>query len=129
MVLVAGLTSRREPASFSRRLIECALGGEFELVVTDILLRETHDVLVDPAFVGRVSEPEAAVLIGTLAEIAAVSVRDSELLFDRLTDDPDDDYLAHAANAQMHSWLRGTTQPISARSTGYASAGRGPLFD
>ena len=59
MVLAAGLTSRREPASFSRRLVELAFDGFFELVVTEVLLEEVHAVLVDPKFVGQVNETEA----------------------------------------------------------------------
>ena len=55
MVLAAGFTSRREPASFSRRLVELAFEGDFELVVTEVLLEEVHAVLVDPRFIGRVS--------------------------------------------------------------------------
>jgi len=97
MVLVAGLTSRREPASYSRRLVELALDGRFELVVTATLLQETYEVLVDPKFKGRVTEPEAATLVGGLAAIASIFLRDEYAERSRLADDPDDDYLAHAA--------------------------------
>jgi predicted nucleic acid-binding protein len=97
MVLVAGLTSRREPASYSRRLIELILDGRVDFVVTEILLRETYEVLIDPKFVGRVTEPEAATLVGGLAAVATVFVRDTDVEYDRITNDPNDDYLAHAA--------------------------------
>jgi hypothetical protein len=63
MVLAAGFTSRREPASFSRRLVELAFEGDFELVVTEILLDEVYAVLVDPKFIGQVSGPEAALFV------------------------------------------------------------------
>lgn len=97
MVLAAGLTSRREPASHSRRLVELALDGQFDLVVTEILLQEIYEVLVDPKFVGRVTEAEAATLVGGLATVASVFMRDAQVEYERITDDPNDDYLAHAA--------------------------------
>lgn len=97
MILAAGLTSRREPASFSRRLVELAVDGAFDLVVTEILLEEVYDVLVDPGFVARVRDDEAATLVGGLATVASIVVRDRGLAPPRLTDDPDDDYLAQAA--------------------------------
>lgn len=97
MVLVAGLTSRHEPASYSRRLGELAIDGVYELVVTEILLEEVYDVLVDPTFVGRVTEREAAALVEGLATVASILIKDEGLEHVRVTDDPDDDYLAHAA--------------------------------
>jgi predicted nucleic acid-binding protein len=104
MVLAAGLTSSREPASYSRRLVELAFEGAFELVVTDVLLHEVHAVLVDPGFVGRVSEEEAALFIAGLTAVAVIVVRDVPAGHERLTDDPDDDYLAHAA-LDAHAYL------------------------
>ena len=56
MVLAAGLTSRREPASFSRHLVELGIDGAYDLVVPNMYA--AHE---------------------------------------RLTNDPNDDYLAHAA--------------------------------
>jgi len=97
MVLAAGLTSRREPASHSRRLVELAFDGKFELVVTETLLHEVYEVLVDPKFVGRIREPEAATLVAGLTNVASVLIRDAQIEHPGLTDDPDDDYLAHAA--------------------------------
>lgn len=97
MVLAAGLTSRREPASHSRRLVELALGGKVELVVTETLLQEVYEVLIDPDFVGRMPEPEAATLVAGFANVASVFIRDAQIEHQHLTDDPDDDYLAHAA--------------------------------
>lgn len=99
MVLAAGLTSRREPASYSRRLVELAFDGAFDLVVTEILLEELFGVLIEPRFVGRVSDDEASVLMTGLATVAAIVVADRDLDHPPLTDDPDDDYLAGAALA------------------------------
>jgi predicted nucleic acid-binding protein len=104
MVLAAGLTSRREPASFSRRLVELAFEGNFELVLTEVLLEEVHAVLVDSKFIGRVSEPEATLFVEGLATTAAILIRDGQVEYEALTDDPDDDYLAHAA-LQTHAYL------------------------
>lgn len=97
MVMAAGLTSRREPASHSRRLVELAIHGKVELVVTEILLQEVYEVLIDPKFVGRMKEPEAATLIAGLASLASVFIRDTQIDHEHRTDDPDDDYLADAA--------------------------------
>ncbi len=97
MVVAAGLTSRREPASYSRRLVELALDGKVELVVTETLLQEVYEVLIDPEFVGRMREPEAATLVAGLANVASVFIRDTQIKQAHLTDDPDDDYLADAA--------------------------------
>ncbi len=97
MVMAAGLTSRREPASYSRRLVELALDGKVELVMTETLLQEVYEVLIDPEFVGRMREPEAATLVTGLANVASVFIRDTQIEQAHLTDDPDDDYLADAA--------------------------------
>ena len=97
MVLAAGLTSRREPASHSRRLVEIAFKEAFDLVVTETLLDEVYRVLIDPRFVGQTSEPEAATLVAGLASVASVFVRDADIEPERRTDDPHDDYLADAA--------------------------------
>jgi len=104
MVLAAGLTSRREPASFSRQLVELAFAGTFELVVTETLLQEVYAVLVDSKFVGRVAEHEATLFVEALASVAAVLIADGHVEYEALTDDPDDDYLAHAA-LQAHAYL------------------------
>jgi predicted nucleic acid-binding protein len=97
MVLAAGLTSRRERVSFSRRLVELALDRSIDLVLTDVLLDETRDVLVAPKFVGRVTEEEAMTLLAGLAAASLLIVHDRGLIPAGLTDDPDDDYLADAA--------------------------------
>lgn len=97
MVLAAGLTSRREPASFSRRLVELGIDGVYDLVVTETLLDELHRVLTNPRFVGQMSGEEAAIAIEGLASVAWKFVPDAHLVHPLLTDDPNDDYLAHAA--------------------------------
>lgn len=97
MVLAADLTSRREPASHSRRLVELAIDGKVELVVTETLLQEVYEVLIDPEFVGRMREPEVATLVAGFANVASVFIRDTQIEHEHLTDDPDDDYLADAA--------------------------------
>lgn len=99
MVLAAGLTSRHEPASNSRRLIELAADGRFDLVVTKTLLEETYAVLVSPRFTGHLDEVEANARIGAIAGLAAAHIADAGLIHPRRTHDPDDDYLAAAALA------------------------------
>lgn len=56
MVLAAGLTSRREPVSFSRRLVELGINGAYDLVVTENLLDELYRVLINPKFIGQMSD-------------------------------------------------------------------------
>jgi predicted nucleic acid-binding protein len=104
MVLAAGLTSRREPASFSRRLVELAIDEAFDLVVTETLLDEVQRVLVNPRFVGRMSEEEAAAAIVGLVAVASIVVSDAHFSPGHLTDDPDDDYLARVA-LQVDAYL------------------------
>lgn len=99
MVLAAGLTSRREPASNSRRLIELATEGRYGLVVTDTLLQEAYAVLIQPGFVGRLDPAEAADRVSALAGIAETHLDDAGVVQPRLTSDPNDDYLAAAAIA------------------------------
>ena len=62
MVLAAGLTSRREPASFSRRLVEAAIDRMMELVLTEKLSAETRAVLVDEGLRGHLPTPVADAL-------------------------------------------------------------------
>ncbi len=83
MVLAAGFTSRREPASFSRRLVELAFEGTVELVVTEVLLGAVHAVLGDPKFMGRVPESEAALFIEGLASVATVLIPDEGVKHER----------------------------------------------
>lgn len=97
MVLAAGLTSRREPASFSRRLVELGIDGAYDLIVTENLLDELYRVLINPKFVGQMSEEEAAMAIAGLMAAASRIISDAHVKHEPLTNDPDDDYLAHAA--------------------------------
>lgn len=97
MVLAAGLTSRREPASFSRRLVQLALDGKLALVMTETLLDEAAAVLVDPGFTARVSDEEAAVLMAGLVASASIFLTDRGTSAPRRCADPEDDYLVDAA--------------------------------
>ena len=99
MVLVAGLTSRREPASFSRRLIEAIVQGVVELQLTETLLAETRAVLVDPGFTGHVSPAAADVLLAALRVVSVGVVADTGRQAPSRCDDPGDDYLVDAAMA------------------------------
>ena len=104
MVLAAGLTSRREPASFSRHLDELGIDGAYDLVVTETLLDELHRVLTSPKFIAQMSDEEAATAIEGLAAVAWKVVSDMYAAHERLTNDPNDDYLAHAA-LQANAYL------------------------
>ena len=97
MVLAAGLTSRRAPESFSRRVIEAALAGSIELVVTETLLAETRAVLTNSHFGARRSHEEADALIAVLRIAAGKIIEDRDSAPPRRCADPDDDYLVDAA--------------------------------
>jgi putative PIN family toxin of toxin-antitoxin system len=99
MVLVAGLTSRRDPPSFSRRLIELAIDGSIELILTERLLGEVRDVLVAPAFGARVAIEVATSLMASIVALAAEIIDDHNVTAPRRCADPDDDYLVDAALA------------------------------
>ncbi len=45
--------------------------------MTETLLQEVYEVLIDPEFVGRMREPEAATLVTGFANVASVFIRDS----------------------------------------------------
>lgn len=91
MVLAAGLTSRREPASFSRRLVELGIDGAYDLVVTETLLDELHRVLTSPKFIAQMSDEEAPTAIDSLAAVAWKVVSDMNAAHEHLTNDPNDD--------------------------------------
>lgn len=97
MVLAAGLTSRREPASFSRRIVEAAVDGLVELVVTETLIDETSAVLLDPDYVGHLDVEVAGDLLTGLQALAVEVVRDRGTAPPRRCADPGDDYLVEAA--------------------------------
>ena len=99
MVLAAGLTSRREPASFSRRIVDAVLDGQVEVVLTETLLAETRAVLVDPSFRGKLPEPLADALLDALRLAASTVIDDTTIVAPRRCGDPDDDYLVDAALA------------------------------
>jgi putative PIN family toxin of toxin-antitoxin system len=99
MVLAAGLTSRREPRSFSRRLIELGVDDQIELIVTERLIDEVRDVLIDPAFTARVAPEVATSLVASIAAVAKELVDDRDVAAPRRCADPDDDYLVDAALA------------------------------
>lgn len=96
MVLAAGLTSRREPVSFSRRLVELGINGAYDLVVTENLLDELYR-LINPKFIGQMREEEAETAIAGLVAMASSLISDAHATHESLTNDPNDDYLAHAA--------------------------------
>lgn len=97
MVLAAGLTSRQEPASFSKRLLHAAVDGMVELVLTDTLLGEARAVLVDPRFSGHVAAATADLALAALKVVAVKVVADSGRTPPERCADPGDDYLVDAA--------------------------------
>ena len=111
MVLAAGLTSRREPASFGRHLVERGIDGAYDLVVTDTLLDELHGVLTSPKFIAQMSDEEAATAIEGLAAVAWKVVSDMYAAHERLTNDPATTFSRTPHCRLMHTWSRATTLP------------------
>jgi putative PIN family toxin of toxin-antitoxin system len=100
-VLISALLSREgRPAEAVRRW----LAGDFELIVSPLLLDEIDGALADPKLRARITEEEAAAFIVLLGE-AAVVAEDPPSPPAR-SRDPDDDYvlaLAESARALLVS--------------------------
>jgi putative PIN family toxin of toxin-antitoxin system len=93
-VLIAALLSREgRPAQTIQRW----LAGEFELIVSPLLLAELERALAYPKLRARVTETEAAAFIALLGE-AAIVVADPPSPTAR-SEDPDDDYLLALAES------------------------------
>jgi putative PIN family toxin of toxin-antitoxin system len=93
-VLISALLSREgAPAQIVRRW----LAGEFELIVSPLLLDELERVLAYPKILARIPGPEAQAFVALLAE-AAVVADDPESAAAR-SEDPDDDSLLALAES------------------------------
>lgn len=92
----AQISSSGPPA----RIARAADGGVFEVIVSDLLLSELHDVLMRPRFRRYMTEGEVEDLVADLRE-KGIGATEGEI--ERaVPDDPKDDYLvalAHASNA------------------------------
>jgi putative PIN family toxin of toxin-antitoxin system len=93
-VLISALLSREGPPA---EIVQRWLGGEFELVVSPLLLAELERVLAYPKLSFRISEPEAAAFVTLLKEAAVVA--DDPASTPRRSEDPDDDYLLALAES------------------------------
>ena len=94
-VLVSALLSR---AGAPARILECWLGGEFELVVSESLLAELERTLAYPKLRSRVPAADAAQLVNLLRETAPVAADPVDP--PRRSPDPGDDYLLALAEAE-----------------------------
>ncbi len=88
-VFVAAVTSRE---GVSARLLLGALTGQFQLVASPLLLDELADVLCRPKFRRYLSIEDAYLFVNTIRELAVI-VDDPPEEDDRITGDPDDDFL------------------------------------
>ena len=88
-VLVSGaLSARGAPA----RLIKACLSGQFELVVSPLLLAELERVLAYPKIRSRIPQDDAAALLTLLREVGLL-LEDPDGEPSVAVSDPDDRYL------------------------------------
>lgn len=93
-VLVSAVLSATGPPAL---IVDRWRAGDFDLVVSPKLLMELEEVLLRPRFRALVSEDDAHAYVDALAAEALV-VADPEDV-ERVTRDPDDDYLVALAIA------------------------------
>lgn len=95
----AQISSLGHPA----RIARVADNGVFELIVSDRLLSELHDVLMRPRFRRHMTEGEVEDLIANLRE-KGISATEGEV--ERaIPDDPKDDYLVALTRASGAEYL------------------------
>ena len=99
-VIVAALIT---PAGVCGRVLRAALDDEYTLVVSPELLAELEGVLMREKFRPYLSEAEATTAISLLARVAELSADPAEL--NRISPDPDDDYLIALAGAAGVEYL------------------------
>lgn len=93
-VLVSAVLASTGPPA---QIVDRWRSGEFDLVVSPKLLAELEEVLLRPKFQAVVAEGDAGAYVDALAA-EAVLVADPENV-ERVTADPDDDYLVALAVA------------------------------
>ena len=102
-VVISGvLSSRGAPAGVLRAFD----AGEFELIVSQVLVDELTRALAYPKLRRHISEPEAAELIQFLTGSATI-VADPETEAPVHSRDPDDDYLIALASAHSAALVSG----------------------
>jgi len=99
-VLVSALLS---PRGTSALLLRSWLDGGFDLIVSQVLLRELGRVLAYPKISSRITQREQADFLGLLAE-HATSVEDALKVSSVRSVDPDDDYLISVAESARQCW-------------------------
>jgi putative PIN family toxin of toxin-antitoxin system len=99
-VIVAALIT---PAGVCGRVLRAALDDEYTLVVSPELLAELEGVLMREKFRPYISEAEATTTISLLARVAELCADPAEL--NRISPDPDDDYLIALAGAARVEYL------------------------
>ena len=117
-VLLAAIIT---PEGTSGRLLRAAIDGQFELVVSPMLLDELARVLSRDQFRRYLSQNEASLAVRSLAELAEL-IADPEPTPTGLCPDPKDDYLvalARHADADFlvtgDRHLDGVTRPPALR--------------
>ena len=96
-VLVSALIAR-SPAQTSRKLVDAAFSGAWQLVVSPHLLEELEDVIHRDKFRQWVTVAEADRFLAEVARRAVV-VADAPQPWPTVTRDPDDDYLVALARS------------------------------
>jgi putative PIN family toxin of toxin-antitoxin system len=100
-VLLAAIIT---PEGTSGRLLRAAIDGQFELVVSPMLLGELRRVLMRDKFRRYLSQNEASLAVRSLAELAEL-IADPEPTPIGLCPDPKDDYLVALARHAEADYL------------------------
>lgn len=119
MLVSAALSARGAPAEIIRRW----LVGEFELLVSPLLLEELARVLSDPKIAKRIATEQAEELIELLRSEAEL-VPDPDLLPPVQVKDPGDEYLIALSSANAAALVSGDKHltALSARLPVYTPA-------
>jgi uncharacterized protein len=99
-----------------KRLLEAWDRGEFELVVSPVLIAELTRVLQRPRIVTRLRDGAGNDLLGAIAELA-IHVADSKTASQPRSEDPDDDYLIALAMNQRAALVSGDRHLTDLRGT------------
>ncbi len=92
------VSAARTPNGFCGGLLEAAIDGRWQPVVSMMLFEELEDVLARPAFTDRIGQEAVDRFLAGLLAIAEWA-EDPQGPRDVLTRDPDDDYLLALARA------------------------------
>jgi putative PIN family toxin of toxin-antitoxin system len=111
-VLIAALLSRGgAPALLVRRWLD----GDFELVISDLLLAELQQTLARPKIRQRLETEDAEEFLELLGSGLAERIEDPDVTPTTRSSDPKDDYLIAAAAAAHATLVSGDSHLLALR--------------